>query len=748
MPIDRAATLRNAEKLIRQGKLDAAIAEYVRIVEDQPEDWAAKNTLGDMYARAGQTDKAVQQFVEIANNLSDEGQMAKAGALYKKILKLKPDHEHALMQVADILATQRLYADARTHLTTLMELRLARGDTRGALQTKVRIGAVDPEDYERRLQGVAARVEMGDKAGGLNDLKDIASELTDRGRNDEAIGALKQAAELHPGDDEVKEKLFAVYFAAGDFASARSCASSLEQFRMIVAAQESGGDADGALETLRQAATHHEDDRALKAELARRLVARGDVASAAEYLTAETAGDDPQLLMLVADIKLRGGGADDGVHIVRKLLDRDAGRREQIAQLGWSVAEQHPEAGFKVVELAAECAVAQSDWPAAAAALQEFVTRVPNHVQALMRLVEICVDGGLESTMHQAQAQLADAYLAAGAATEARFIAEDLVAREPWERANIERFRKALELMGEPDHDEVIAARLSGDSPFTSTDLLAGESLFDEPSEEPEPVPEPELEVDDLLAEPIEIEVPKKKADPKSKKPSKESHQFQLSANAIDLDSILGDFEDAEPEPPAPKAKVKAPPQAHAETDDVEVDLSIVIDDFKKPDAKLPAAAAKDAQAKSEPEPADLDGVFGTMREQASKRTGLDDAEKEYKRGLALRSAGDIDGCIQAFEKASRAPKLRFMTSWLIARLYRERDMMPQALEWLERAAQAPAPTNNESHQLLYELADGLEKTGEVARALAICLELQADAGEYKDVLTRIDRLTKVQAGG
>jgi hypothetical protein len=34
VPIDRAATLRNAEKLIRQGKLPDAIAEYVRLVED------------------------------------------------------------------------------------------------------------------------------------------------------------------------------------------------------------------------------------------------------------------------------------------------------------------------------------------------------------------------------------------------------------------------------------------------------------------------------------------------------------------------------------------------------------------------------------------------------------------------------------------------------------------------------------------------------------------------------------------
>ena len=63
MAIDRAATLRNAEKLIRQGKLDAAIAEYLRVVEDQPGDWNTANTLGDLYARAGQIDKAIEQFV-------------------------------------------------------------------------------------------------------------------------------------------------------------------------------------------------------------------------------------------------------------------------------------------------------------------------------------------------------------------------------------------------------------------------------------------------------------------------------------------------------------------------------------------------------------------------------------------------------------------------------------------------------------------------------------------------------------
>jgi hypothetical protein len=48
----------------------------------------------------------------------------------------------------------------------------------------------------------------------------------------------------------------------------------------------------------------------------------------------------------------------------------------------------------------------------------------------------------------------------------------------------------------------------------------------------------------------------------------------------------------------------------------------------------------------------------------------------------------------------------------------------------------------------MYDLADSLEQVGEPARALAILMELQADAGEYRDIEARIDRLTKVQTRG
>ena len=54
------------------------------MVQDSPEDWNVANTLGDLYARAGQVDKAIEQFIQIADSLNDEGNdegaLSKAGA--------------------------------------------------------------------------------------------------------------------------------------------------------------------------------------------------------------------------------------------------------------------------------------------------------------------------------------------------------------------------------------------------------------------------------------------------------------------------------------------------------------------------------------------------------------------------------------------------------------------------------------------------------------------------------------------
>jgi tetratricopeptide (TPR) repeat protein len=260
--------------------------------------------------------------------------------------------------------------------------------------------------------------------------------------------------------------------------------------------------------------------------------------------------------------------------------------------------------------------------------------------------------------MYEAQAQLADAYLEVGRGLEARIISEDLVAREPWNRANIERCRRALVMLGESDPDGIIAERLSGESPFLATDKM-------------------------------------------------------------DLNEGVS-FE----EPVAAAATIPAPTPAPAA-----------------------AAAAATASARA-PQARSLDQVFTQMREEVGQSSEEEAAAEQYALAVTYKELGMVEEAMTALEEAARSPRQRFEAASMLARLRLERKETALAIQWFERAAEAPAPTPDAGHALLYDLAETLEKAGERARAVAIFVELEAESGGYRDVASRIKRLSKAQAKG
>ena len=185
--IDRDATLRKAEKLLRQGRLDAAIAEYLRVVEDQPRDWNTANTLGDLYVRAGQIDRAVEQYVRIADTWPRRAFCPKAAALYKKILKLKPDDEQRAA------ASRRRSPRARgCSPMRRRRSRISRSGA-GARRPPRRGGDADPPGragpgrLRGRLAGARAMAELKDAAAAVRELKELSADLRSEasGRGDQ-----------------------------------------------------------------------------------------------------------------------------------------------------------------------------------------------------------------------------------------------------------------------------------------------------------------------------------------------------------------------------------------------------------------------------------------------------------------------------------------------------------------------------------------------------------------------------------
>jgi tetratricopeptide (TPR) repeat protein len=632
LAIDRDATLKKAEKLVRQGRLDLAIAEYVRVVEDNPGDWSTANTLGELYAKAGQTAQAVEQYARIAAHFAEDGFYPKAAALYKKVLKLKPTDEDVQIELGDISAKQGLLADAKSYLNTVAARRKARGDSRGAAEIIVRLGDVDPSDFDARLAAARMLEQMGDddKAGAC--YRALYDDLLEKGRAAEAVEMLKEFVRLKPLESEAR------------------------------------------------------------ATLARTALANGDVAGAREFLDDHSAGDDPSLLTALIEIELRTGEIQRAGEICNRLLGIDPTRRQALLDIGWSSVASSPDGAFACVNAAVDAAVAASAFDEAVAALREFGTRVPGHIPALLKLVEVCVDGGLETSMYEAQERLTDAYLAAKQGAEARAIAEDLVAREPWEPAHIDRFRRALILMRVSDPDTLIAERLSGQAPF-----MAHDPFFDPPTQ----------------------------AATEDAPPVSEASATELAVEEGSADESLEVPDDAEGLHDDRWAAAPAP--HHAE----EIDLT---------------GALRGLDGAPPPQ-TDLDQVFSEIRQQAAG----DDQDFSAQHMTLARTyleIGMLDEALASLQTAVRSPSQRFEAAAALGRLYRRRGEPAAAIEWLERAAEAPAPTEDDGRELLYDLGVLLDESGETSRALAVFLELQADAGDYRDVPSRIDRLARVQTGG
>jgi len=652
--IDRDDALRKAEKLLRQGRLDGAIAEYEHVVDAYPDDIATASALGDLYGRAGKAAQAVAQFMRLGDHFLTEGVQAKAAATYRKVLKLDPGHEGALLQLVEACAQQGQLADAKTHLQAAVDKRKARGDQDGADTLAIRLAELDPNDFEARLQAAKIRVRTGKVV--TADLMSLAQELDSRKRTTEAEELLEEVVKRDPAATEVSLRL------------------------------------------------------------AKAALARDEVARAKRFLPDTRGSKDPELLLTGGKILLKLDNLDAARDHLVRFLAAAPKAVEEVATLGEHLAS--PNARYAIVDLLVDHAAASGDFGKAARRLQGFLEKAPRHLAALLRLVEVCVDGDLEAALTAAQQELSEAYLEGGEAEKARVIAEDLLLRNPRSSTHKDRLRRVLVTLGEKDPDGIIAERLS---------MLDEDAFAPEAAAAPAPAP------DKPAAPPIAAAPATSHAD-----------AVMPSFSGITADTLAG-----LPEMDAGEEVVEFEASDAGDWSDAPVAMATSVPDpdpapEPEPEPEIePDAAAADGNGQ-------LDAVFSGMRGKALQDTSAlppgDHAARNFRVGQTYAAAAMLKEAADAFEKAARDPRYRFRSAQSLGRLYRKHGMLTEALEWLETASEAPAPKIDEHRSALYELADALETTGEHTRALAVLLDLVAEQSDYRDARARIERLSRVKA--
>jgi tetratricopeptide (TPR) repeat protein len=89
MPMEtgtKEAMLRQAERFAQQGKLDAALGQYRKVLSIAPRDTTVANTIGDLYARLGRIEEAIKYYTNVAEVFESGGFLPRAAAVYKKIV--------------------------------------------------------------------------------------------------------------------------------------------------------------------------------------------------------------------------------------------------------------------------------------------------------------------------------------------------------------------------------------------------------------------------------------------------------------------------------------------------------------------------------------------------------------------------------------------------------------------------------------------------------------------------------------
>jgi len=216
---NKQKVLASAEKYVQQGKLQNAISEYEKILKNDAKDLTVTNTVGDLYSRIGESDKATQCFKAVGDAYAGQGFTVKAIAMYKKICKLQPSLE-SLLKLAELYSQQGLFNDARAQYLQVAEEFLKAGELENAVRIFQKILEMDPENSGMRVKLAEVYVRLGKKNEAWQIFSSAAESLRAKGQLSAADEVLQRMLTLDPGNAYALQLQGKTLLESGDAAAA------------------------------------------------------------------------------------------------------------------------------------------------------------------------------------------------------------------------------------------------------------------------------------------------------------------------------------------------------------------------------------------------------------------------------------------------------------------------------------------------------------------------------------------------
>jgi tetratricopeptide (TPR) repeat protein len=216
---NKQKVLSAAEKFVQQGKLQNAISEYEKVLKADSKDLTVMNTVGDLYARLGENEKAAECFKNVGDAYAGQGFTVKAIAMYKKLGKLKSSTE-SVLRLAELYTQQGLFNDARAQYLQVAEEFLKSGKPDQAIRIFQKTLEMDPENIPMRMRLAEAYVRMGKKDDAWQLLSTAAETLRSKGQLAAANEILQKMLKLDPANSYALVLRGRACVEAGDYPAA------------------------------------------------------------------------------------------------------------------------------------------------------------------------------------------------------------------------------------------------------------------------------------------------------------------------------------------------------------------------------------------------------------------------------------------------------------------------------------------------------------------------------------------------
>ncbi len=763
--------LRNAEKFIREGKLDKALEEYKKIVEENPSDWSTISLVGDLYIKVGKIREGVSQFIKVADYYRAQGFYDKAIAAYNRVYKLDPTNKEVALVLADLYEKRGLTSQARALFLEIAEKFMMGGKTKEALEIYKKVVELDRGNIKTRILLVELykKEKMIDEA--VEELNAIGESLARTGNIKEAIEYFNKANELKPNDQRATKNIVEIYIKSQDY---KKAIDTIEEYIKIVPDNTyflkrlaelycELGDvsrAEKIIFKLQQMEEHEVDllnkigmllkereelDRAYKIfePTIDYFVKKGNIEEGLSFLRLIWTSDSYHIpsLKKACEIYRKADQIANLIQVLNKLYEtyEQRGRKDEAKEILRELVSLDPE-NLKYKNALARLEGKRTIEEIKGTTVEEEVERSEDFINSKLAEVEVLIKNKL--------------YL------KAQQILEDLLKYNPDSVKLREKIIDLFEKTGKKDRaaDEAIALseiykQKGMFQEYQETLEIVASLKPDHPKlkfKEKTPGGKEEIVIDitEGLKEEIEYELeelPFKESVLSDKEkeeeiPTLQPEEFSLhELELIDTDFFKEDLLTIKEEHQSIKVL--------KEEEEVEIpllsdfsnitfyDLTAVAEEESAALEELLLSIEKRTSTTSEKM---LEEVLKEFKKGVDAHIGKEDYETRYNLGIAYKEMGLLDEAINEFLISVKSDDKAFESSILLANCFAEKGFFDQAVIWFNRALEVKGKKPEDYLAVKYELAYVHEKLQNWSEAFRLYNEIQKSDPTFRDVSQKI----------